>query len=205
MALRERFIQNCLLFSEDQELCESLWLEIERNYSEKGRYYHNLQHLEHMFYELDSVKDKILDIPFLTFSVFYHDIVYNVLSKSNEEKSAEFAATRLQKLNIDEKTIQDISKQILATKTHVKSGQSDTNYLLDADLSVLGKDYNTYLDYTQKIRKEYSIYPDLLYKPGRSKVLQHFLELESIFKTEYFIARYEKQAKNNIEWELKNL
>jgi predicted metal-dependent HD superfamily phosphohydrolase len=40
---------------------------------------------------------------------------------------------------------------------------------LDADLSILGKDLDTYLAYTKMIRKEYSIYPDFLYKPGRKK------------------------------------
>ncbi len=81
----------------------------------------------------------------------------------------------------------------------------DINYLLDADLSVLGKDRETYLVYTQMIRKEYSIYPDFLYKPGRKKVLRHFLELENIFKTEYFRDQYETQAKENIETELRLL
>jgi len=85
------------------------------------------------------------------------------------------------------------------------SDQEDTNYLLDADLSVLGKDFETYLKYTQNIRKEYSIYPDFLYKPGRKKVLKHFLELESIFKTEYFKEKYEARAKENIAKELQLL
>lgn len=77
-----------------------------------------------------------------------------------------------------------------------------TNYLLDVDLSVLGKDTQTYLGYTKQIRKEYSIYPDFLYNLGRKKVLQHFLELENIFKTEDFRDKYESQARKNIEFEI---
>ncbi|ROH98189.1 HD domain-containing protein [Chryseobacterium daecheongense] len=205
MDLKERFLQNCLKFSENRDLIENLWLKIEKKHSEKGRFYHNLDHLENMFLELEAVKDQILNYTAITFSVFYHDIIYDATSRANEEKSAEFAVSRLEELNTDQAIIKEVFEQILATKTHQISNHHDTNYLLDADLSILGKDPETYMDYTKKIRKEYSFYPNLLYKPGRKKVLQHFLELESIFKTDYFKSKYEKQAKENIQSELNNL
>jgi predicted metal-dependent HD superfamily phosphohydrolase len=158
-----------------------------------------------MFSELDSVKDKISNFSDISFSVFYHDVIYDATSKINEEKSAEFAEIRLKKLNIDRNSIEKISEQIIATKAHQQSENNDINYLLDADISILGKDLETYLDYTKKIRKEYSIYPDLLYKPGRKKVLQHFLKLENIFKTEDFREKYEAQARKKILFEIDNL
>jgi predicted metal-dependent HD superfamily phosphohydrolase len=202
MNLKERFSENCLQFTQDQKLIEKLWSEIEKNYSQKDRHYHNLEHLENMFSELDAIKDSISNYSKISFSVFYHDVIYDASSKSNEEKSAEFAKARLQQLNINETDISEIYQQILATKAHEGSDDKDLNYLLDADLSILGKDLETYIDYTKKIRKEYSIYPDLLYKPGRKKVLQHFLVMENIFKTDYFREKYEEQAKKNIEFEI---
>jgi len=205
MSLKGRFIQNCSQFSKDQSIIANLWSEIESKYSEKGRYYHNLEHLENMFLELDSVQNKIQNFTNISFSVFYHDVIYDATSKSNEEKSAEFAEISLKKLNIDPESIEKISEQIIATKFHHKSDDNDINYLLDADLSILGKDWETYFDYTQKIRKEYSIYPDLLYKPGRKKVLKHFLELENIFKTDYFKEKYEMRARKNILFEIERL
>lgn len=205
MDLKERFLQNCLKFSENRNLIENLWLKIENKHSEKGRYYHTLDHLENMFQELEVVKDQILNFTAITFSVFYHDIIYSATSKSNEEKSAELAVSKLEELHVDQDIIKEVFEQILATKTHQMSNHQDTNYLLDADLSILGKEPEIYADYTKKIRKEYSFYPDLLYKPGRKKVLQHFLELESIYKTDYFKSKYEKQAKENIRTELASL
>lgn len=205
MNLKERFLQNCLLFTEDQNLIGDLWSEIEKKYTKKGRYYHTLEHLENMFSELDTVKDEIENYPVLSFSVFYHDVIYDASSKLNEEKSAEFAAVRLKKLNVDSYFIQKISEQIIATKSHHLSEDSDINYLLDADLSILGKDSEVYFDYTKKIRKEYSIYPDLLYKPGRKKVLKHFLEQKDIFKTPIFKEKYEDIARKNIQMEIDGL
>lgn len=205
MNLRDYFFQLCLPFNQDKMLIENCWLEIEKKYSEKERHYHNLNHLENMFSELKLVKDEIQNFNNISFSVFYHDVIYDASSKLNEEKSAEFAKLRLEKLDLNKTDIEEISKQILTTKSHQKSENNDINYLLDADLSILGKDIESYIKYTQQIRKEYSIYPDLLYKPGRKKVLQHFLELESIFKTEYFSEKHEIQARKNIEFEIGQL
>lgn len=205
MILQDRFLQLCILFTDDQTLIQSLWKEIEKKHSEKGRYYHNLSHLENMFQELETVKHHISDFITVSFSVFYHDIIYDATSRSNEEKSAGTAEKRLKEIGVPHDTILKISKQILATKSHQRSEDEDTHYLLDADLSILGKDFATYLAYTKMIRKEYSIYPDFLYKPGRKKVLQHFLELEDIFKTEYFKGQYEIQSKKNITAEIQLL
>lgn len=205
MNLKERFLQLCTPFTKDPYLIHTLWSEIEKKHSEKGRHYHNLHHLDHMFSEFDSVKSKIESFTVISFSVFYHDVVYDAASKSNEEKSAELAESKLQELNIDQNLIIKVSRQIIATKSHRESDDSDTNYLLDADLSILGQDAETYREYTQKIRKEYSLYPDLLYKPGRKKVLRHFLELDSIFKTEDFREKYEKRTRENILFEIESL
>jgi predicted metal-dependent HD superfamily phosphohydrolase len=202
MDLKERFQHICFQYSQDQNLIDNLWSEIEKKYSEKKRHYHDLEHLENMFSEIDSVKDKISNFTHISFSVFYHDVIYDASSRINEEESAKFAKLKLQKLNLNSDCIEKISEQIIATKAHQQSIDRDTNYLLDADLSILGKDLETYIDYTKKIRKEYSIYPDLLYKPGRKNVLKHFLALENIFKTEDFREKYEVRARENIRFEI---
>ncbi|UZT97518.1 hypothetical protein ODZ84_20435 [Chryseobacterium fluminis] len=204
MTLKERFRQNCLLFTRETDTIEKLWSEIEKRYTEKSRHYHNFAHLESMFAELDSVTARVEDMNSLSFSVFYHDVIYDASSKNNEEKSATFAVSQLAKINISSGAADKITRQIMATKSHQQSDDPDTNYLLDADLSILGKDPETYFEYTRKIRKEYSVYPDLLYKPGRKRVLKHFLDLEYIFKTEYFREKYELQARENIEVEIKS-
>jgi len=42
------------------------------------------------------------------------------------------------------------------------------------------------------------VYPDLVYNPGRKKVLNHFLAMDSIFKTDYFYNKFDRQAKENL-------
>ena len=192
-------------YSNNEKLKPDYWKEIEKNYSQKSRKYHNLLHLENMILELENVKEEISDYDVMLFSVFYHDIIYKVTSKDNEEKSAEIAKIRLEKLNISNERTIKIYNQILVTKSHKKSNDSDTNFLLDADLAILGKEWNVYENYVHQIRKEYSIYPDFLYNPGRKKVLIHFLEFAEIFKTDYFNDKYEKIARENIQREISML
>jgi predicted metal-dependent HD superfamily phosphohydrolase len=69
-------------------------------------------------------------------------------------------------------------------------------------LKVLARDWNEYQMYFEQIRKEYRIYPDFLYKPGRAKALEHFLENKFIFQTEEFRKLYEEKARRNIEKEI---
>ena len=96
-------------------------------------------------------------------------------------------------------------QHILATKSHAVSENNDTNLFTDADLSVLGADREVYEQYYKQIRKEYSIYPDLMYNPGRKKVLQNFLGMKRIFKTDYFYGKFEEKARRNITAELNEL
>lgn len=192
-------------FSDNENLKLDYWQEIEKSYSQKSRKYHNLAHLENIILELENVKNEISDYEVMLFSVFYHDIIYKATSKDNEEKSAEFAKLRLDKLNISNKKTTKIYNQILATKSHKRIDDSDTNFLLDADLAILGKDWEAYENYVHQIRKEYSIYPDFLYNPRRKKVLTHFLEFDEIFKTDYFKGKYEKMARENIQREISML
>lgn len=125
-------------------------------------------------------------------------MVYNPTNKDNEEKSAAVAQKRLADISFPADRIERCVAHILATKGHAVYPDSDTNYFTDADLAVLGSDWDKYADYSAAIRREYSIYPDLLYKPGRRKILQHFLAMERIFKTNEFFFRLEKQARTNL-------
>jgi predicted metal-dependent HD superfamily phosphohydrolase len=200
--LKENFTQLLLNFTGDKHLIQTLWREIEQQHSTRKRHYHNLAHLEFLLRELQAVKPFINDWETLLFTLFYHDIVYHAWRNDNEEKSAELAVQRLNELQVNPEKIVFCKQQILATKAHQISADSDTNYFTDADLSILGASWEQYEAYASQVRKEYSIYPDLLYKPGRKKVLQHFLDMERIFKTAYFHEKYEKQARKNISREL---
>jgi len=202
--LKQKFNNLLQTYTQDISLREKFWMEIEKHYTSNKRHYHTLLHLENLFGELEPLREKLEDWDTLQFSLFYHDIIYKSFKSNNEEESASLTVERLRQIGYPEEKILKCGNQILATKSH-SFADNDTNFFTDADLSVLGKDWETYTVYYQQIRKEYSLYPDFLYNNGRKKVLQHFLDMENIFKTEYFQNKYENQARLNIEKEFQIL
>jgi predicted metal-dependent HD superfamily phosphohydrolase len=174
--LKKTFLELCNRYTSNLTLAEKFWSEIEKAYNGPKRFYHNLDHLQHL---IDSLKtaDQINNWDTLLFSVFYHDAVYNVVKKDNEEQSALLASRRLTELGVSEEIKSECRQQILATKNHEVSENVDVNFFIDADLAILGSGWESYDAYIDKIRKQYKVYPDIIYKPGRRKVVQHFLAM----------------------------
>ncbi|MGH9937527.1 MAG: HD domain-containing protein, partial [Blastocatellia bacterium] len=81
----------------------------------------------------------------------------------------------------------------------------DMKAFLDLDTSILGAPEEIYREYGRAIRKEYSWVPRPMYRRGRRKVLNGFLEREHIYHTEEIRAAYELQARLNIAAEIRSL
>lgn len=202
MDLKDTFCGLVVKYANNEDKAIVLWQELKEHYSAKRRYYHNLGHLQYMLNVIEPVLHQAQDTDSLLFALFYHDFVYDATSKQNEENSVKAAAERLQTIYFPEEKIVLCSQHIIATKKHETSDCADTNLLLDADLSIFGSSKEEYDSYCRNIRKEYSLYPDLVYKPGRRKVIQHFLKMENIFKTVYFREKFGLKAKSNLKTEL---
>lgn len=200
--LKQVYEQLLSAYATNEQLVQQLWMEIEKKHSEKGRYYHTLTHLENLIIELTAVREDVNDWPMLLFAVFYHDSIYKVLKSDNEEKSALLANERMIQLNVPAVNRERCNNHILATKAHQTREDADTNLFTDADLAVLGKPWEVYEAYSRQIRSEYRIYPDLIYNPGRKKVLAHFLQMDKVYKTPFFYGKYEQQARHNMQREL---
>lgn len=176
------------------------WLDLEKAYSGKSRHYHNLTHIKDIIMSFDNYHNQLDNPNEILFSIFYHDVVYSASKKDNELKSAEYALAILpENTTLNRQLVFDT---ICATQQHQHNEVEDINWLIDFDLKILARDWDDYKIYFEQIRKEYRIYPDFLYKPGRAKALKHFLEHEFIFQTDEFRKLYEEKARNNIEKEI---
>jgi predicted metal-dependent HD superfamily phosphohydrolase len=192
-------------YCNDTVLTDRFYQEIEKKYTSTRRHYHNLQHLQALLQLCEVYGGQLHDRDVVEFSVFYHDIIYNVLRKDNEPRSAQLAVKRLQALQVPAQKIEQVKLYIEATQTHKVSGAvthtADLQLFLDFDMSILGADWNAYEAYTQQVRREYRIYPDKLYYPGRRQFLQHCLQAEFIFQTAVFRELCEMRARENMEKE----
>jgi len=212
--LNQRFKSLLTNFEVDDNKNDELWKVLSKHYTQKSRHYHNLTHLENMFNELDKWKGEIEDIEILQFSIFYHDIIYKSTRKDNELRSAEVAKEVLSFLGsaysadrLSSNRITRCFHQIILTQHHHAKEDDglDEKLLLDFDLEILSRDWEQYKIYAQQIRKEYSIYPNFLYRKGRKKALASFLERKKIYQTEWYQENCEPQARQNIRKEIEEL
>lgn len=202
--LEQEFLTSLKKYTSDLTQPQIMWNEVMENYSQPGRYYHNIGHLNSLLAELKLYQDKFSDWDATIFAIAYHDLIYNPLKDDNEEQSAILARKRLTTISLSEHSIAFCCHLIVSTKRH-ESSDMETNLFTDADLAILGSDSQAYVQYTNQIRREYAIYPDRVYNSGREEVLEHFLTMSPIFKTKEFSDKYEIRARENILTELNAL
>lgn len=207
--LHHQYTELLLKYTKEEQNIRQLWKEIEAAYGDSDRHFHNLAHLQQLYTALLPVQPLIQDWDCLLLALFYHDIAYDVvqyvLENNNEERSAAIAEKTLTALGYPAEKILRCQQHILATKTHQLTENADTNFFIDADLSILGQPWDVYHAYIKNIRKEYAIYPDPIYHAGRMKVLQHFLDMERVYKTDHFHQEFEQPARENMEREIEIL
>ena len=204
--IREGWDQLAGKYCNDKVLIDRFFREIERKYTSSRRHYHNLHHIQALLQFCETYAGQLQDRDVITFSVFYHDIIYNVLRKDNEPRSARLAVKRLLALGVPAVKAEQVKIFIEATQTHTVSSDvmytTDLQLFLDFDMSILGAGWDDYEAYTRQVRREYCIYPDKLYYPGRRQFLQHCLQAEFIFQTQIFRDLYEAKARENMAREL---
>lgn len=186
----------------------------------------------------------------ITLATFFHDVIYNPQSSTNEQDSADLFLNFVSDLingmlrmgnnesNIPLAHIDSITKSsvvsqikhcIIATASHIESahqarmsphnsGNTLLSAFLDADMSILGKDTNTYDKYAASIRKEYEFVDRSVYCEKRAEILSSFLPSTSsssidetkkqhmyIYATEKGRELWEMQARENLKREINML
>ncbi len=178
---------------------EEAYKELVSLYGGTERAYHNFVHVAHVLKELSAVQSFIEHREQVEVALWYHDAVYNTKEKGNEEKSAELAEQRLSRAGINSKVIDGVTALILTTKHQVLPQTLDGKYLVDIDLSILGKSEKEFYEYERDIRLEYSWVPEEQFKQGRTVILQGFLDRDSIYFTDFFRQKYEERARRNLQ------
>ena len=181
-------------------LSEKWWKIIQEKHSESHRHYHNLMHLNNLFYEMEKVEKEIslssLDKAVLKYSIFFHDIVYDPTQRDNEEKSLELFKDFAQDLGLFEHIVQVVEDSILATKNHSNKPKYDiSNLFLDLDLSILASEPVEFEEYEKNIRKEYSFVSEEDYNLARRNIMQKLLKP---YKTSFGVKHYQEKSYLNL-------
>jgi predicted metal-dependent HD superfamily phosphohydrolase len=199
-ALELLFTELLKKYTKDIDYVNRCWRELEGLYSASDRYYHTLTHLERMWAEAEALLPELSYPDAFLLALFYHDAVYDVERRDNEEKSADLCAEHLRKTDYPE--INRVRALILATKRHESGDSFDMDAFTDLDLAILGSDPETYDAYARAIRLEYGRFRPEDNERGRGEILRRFLSLPAIYKTPRFREKYEALARANLTREL---
>ena len=174
--------------------------DVSRRYSEPGRFYHTLDHVQALLGTVENLGASAQNLNAVKLAAWLHDVIYDSKASDNEERSAEFAERLCNDLSIPESRI--VASLILTTKTHDAEGDPDAKVLLDADLAILGASERDYRNYAEQIRREYAWVSEPEYRSGRQQVLTKFLTRPKSF---HFLSHLEEPARRNISTEIAQL
>lgn len=181
---------------------EEVYKKLEEKYNEMGHPYHNWDHVEIV---VQMLAPYVIGNRCAFLAALYHDCVYEPGSKTNEEESAEFAETELQKLGVPVADRQKIRDYILATKHTDNLTDPIAMYVADADLAGLGFSSEIYKKNTLAIRSEFSKFSDDQWKAGRIEFITALLAKPKLYYTDEFRRLFEDTARTNLQNELDSL
>jgi predicted metal-dependent HD superfamily phosphohydrolase len=178
---------------------DQLYEELVARYSDPERHYHTLQHLDECFARLAESRQLAEHAHEIELALWFHDAVYDVRRQDNEERSASWAEEVSLGAGLTQHVAANVRDLIMATRHDAIPVTVDGKLLVDIDLAILGAPAERFDEYERQVRQEYAWVPDLLFCSKRREILEAFLARPSIFSTGYFQAKYEAQARVNLE------
>lgn len=171
-------------------------------YQSNNVFFHDYSHIEYGLEMMNKLPSNIKVNDNQLIAWLFHDIVYDVSSKTNEEDSAKFFlsfyndnTTLFEKFDLD---LNHVSNIILDTKNHTSFHSDQSPLILDIDMSCLSGDYEVFKKGRENVLKEYSmVYDEKSLLEGTLSFLNYFKD-NKIFITDYFIENHELNAHENI-------
>lgn len=183
------------------------WAALDAAYASPPRAYHNLDHVHEVlrhFATVDAGPGWIQPRE-VYLAILYHDAVYQAGRGDNEARSAELAhahVTRwLPQAGIDACRVEELIR-LTARHGRVRPGDVDRDaaLFLDCDMAILGADADAFDAYDRSIEIEYrDQMPAWLYRRNRRRFLKALLEKDRIFVSDFFHARLDGVARQNLQ------
>jgi predicted metal-dependent HD superfamily phosphohydrolase len=167
------------------------------HYSQSGRHYHNLDHVNHCLDQSRLVEGLLANVRALNLAIWFHDSVYDPMASDNEAKSA-MLFRELAGRAMTDSLIDDVVRLILVTGSGQVPRQADEAFMVDIDHSSFGLPWEPFLADSLAVRAERTHLTDEQYSIQQSRMLTGLLEREAVFVTDFFRARYEHVARSNI-------
>lgn len=192
--------QACLRQNAEDHSAE-VYAELVSAYREPQRVYHSLEHIEKCLMLLDQVKQLTENADALALAIWFHDAIYVPGASDNEKLSAEWFLVKTEN-QFDDKLRHRVYDHIMAT-LHCGSvsndSDSDSDFMVDIDLSSFGMPWPVFLADSKQVRAERPDLDDAEFYRGQACFQKALLERPRFFQSDYFYQHYEAQARKNLE------
>lgn len=196
--LRDRFTRLWCRCALPSASCDpsAAWSSLDGRYAESHRHYHDTRHLAHCLCEFDLAVEQIVRRDQVEMAIWFHDIINEPGRPDNEALSAELFRD-LAGGSMADAFIAEVVDLILVTTHRQDPIDPDHRILCDIDLASLGCTWECYLRDTGHLRAEFRG-SDQDYCRIKRVFLESMLRRPRIFVTDFFYARYEHLARENL-------
>ncbi len=168
-----------------------LLLELSSMYCQPQRHYHDLRHIADLLvwgqaFPLDEIQ---------VWAVWFHDAIYDVTRKDNEEQSAQLVERRLPAQGYDEAFVAEVAQIVRDTEKHIPSTPR-AEAVIDVDLAPLAIPEPAFLANRARIRKEVAHATDEQFVAGTAAFAESMLKRDRIYYTPWGQSREAKARQN---------
>lgn len=187
------------------------WAAIESAYATPPRAYHDFGHVRAVLRHYDEVAagpgwTQPVEV---YLAILYHDAIYEAGRQDNETRSAELAVAEIARWLPDARVDAGrVAGLIALTARHGRLAPADlgdgaeaddARHFLDCDMAILGAEPEVFEAYDRGIAAEYrGRVPGWVFRRNRRRFLEGLLAKERIFLSDFFHARLDAQARNNL-------
>jgi len=189
---------NELLASLGAEADPETFEKLQAAYGQKDRAYHTARHINECLALLDELKQLAEQPAEVELALWFHDAIYEPMSKSNEERSAEWADDFAKNAGVSSDARARIRSHIEATRHLARPADGDSRLVVDIDLAILGAAPPRYGEFERDVRREYRWVPGFIYRSKRAAILQSFLDRPRIYNWESVFRQFEDRARSNL-------
>jgi predicted metal-dependent HD superfamily phosphohydrolase len=172
--------------------------ELIARYSEPQRHYHTCDHIDHCLEQLDLAGGHVAEPATVEMALWFHDAVYDPRATDNEWQSAELFMRHIGR-HADADFGRGVYEAILITTHREWPRTLPEKFVVDIDLSSFGLPQDAFDRNGRNIRAEYAHVPDAIFFPAHRQILESFQARPTFYFTEFFRARYEAAARNNVQ------
>ncbi|MEO8303035.1 MAG: hypothetical protein ABI724_02840 [Betaproteobacteria bacterium] len=175
---------------------KAVYAHLWRLFSASFRRYHTLNHIFDCLRRLDEVADLLDDPDAVELALWFHDAVYEMDARTNEQASADMFVSLAG--GARPALRRRVCGLIMATEHAGRERDNDRRFIVDIDLAGFGAPWSEFMRNGALLREESPDKSDAQYHAGQLFFLSRLQRRRRFFSTDYFRDKYEARARENL-------